>query len=205
MNTLPNALTNPSRRIIGLTGGIATGKTTVSGYLASQYALPVLDADIYARQAVEKGSDILAAITHRYGPQILLPDGTLDRKQLGSIVFQNLAEKQWIEAQIHPFVRAQFAIETAALPPDRTLVYSIPLLFEAKLTHLVSEIWVVYCQPEKQKQRLMQRDQLSAIAASNRINAQMALEKKCEKADYVIDNNKTRKKLYVQIDEIINK
>ena len=191
-----------TRRIIGLTGGIATGKSTVSNYLASQYGLPILDADVYARQAVEKGSEILDAIAHRYGPDILLPDGTLNRKHLGNIIFQNAAEKQWIESQIHPFVREQFTEATNAFSPSQMLVYSIPLLFEANLTHLVSEIWVVYCQPAQQKQRLMQRNQLSEAAASARINAQMDLEQKCKKADRVLDNVTTRENLFAQIDQI---
>jgi len=190
------------RRIIGLTGGIATGKSTVSDYLASQYNLPILDADLYARQAVAKGSEILDAIAHRYGTDILLPDGTLNRKQLGNIIFQNAAEKQWIELQIHPFVRAQFAKATNAFPPSQTLVYSIPLLFEANLTHLVGEIWVVYCEPVQQRQRLMQRNQLSESAASARIDAQMDLEQKCKKADHILENVTTRENLFAQIDQI---
>lgn len=194
-----------NRRIIGLTGGIATGKSTVSDYLSSQYGLPVLDADLYARQAVEKGSEILRAIAHRYGSTILLPNGTLNRKQLGSIIFQDMAEKQWVEAQIHPFVRAQFARVMQSFPTDQTLVYSIPLLFEANLTPLVTEIWVVYCHPQQQQQRLMQRNQLSAAAADARIHAQISLEQKCKQADYVIKNTATREDLSAQIDEIMNR
>ena len=193
-----------NRRIIGLTGGIATGKSTASNYLASQYGLPILDADVYARQAVEKGSEILDAIAHRYGAAILLPDGALNRKQLGSIIFQDAAEKQWIEAQIHPFVRAQFANATEMFPSAQTLVYSIPLLFEANLTHLVTEIWVIYCHPAQQKQRLMQRNQLSETAASARINSQMDLKQKCEQADYIIDNTTTTRNLFIQIDRTMS-
>ncbi|EDX86292.1 dephospho-CoA kinase [Synechococcus sp. PCC 7335] len=191
------------RRIIGLTGGIATGKSTVSSYLSSQYGLPVLDADIYARKAVEKGGRILDAIAHRYGQKMLLPDGSLDRKQLGSIIFQNAAEKQWVEAQIHPFVRAQFAKVAKTYSPDQVLVYSIPLLFEANLTHLVTEVWVVYCQPAQQKQRLTQRNQLLETEAVARINSQMDLRQKCERADYVLDNSTTKESLFARIDRIM--
>ncbi|MEL7223701.1 MAG: dephospho-CoA kinase, partial [Cyanobacteria bacterium J06576_12] len=108
--------TPTERRIIGLTGGIATGKSTVSAYLASKHNLPVLDADVYARQAVEKGSKILDAITHRHGPQLLLSDGTLDRQALGNLIFTNPTERHWLEQQIHPFVRDQFHQTTAASP-----------------------------------------------------------------------------------------
>ena len=192
------------QRIIGLTGGIATGKSTASDYLASRHQLPVLDADIYARQAVEKGSEILSAIGDRYGSAILLPNGQLDRQRLGSIIFENDHEKRWIEQQIHPFVRAQFTKAAAAFPQTQTLIYSIPLLFEANLTHLVTEIWVVYCQLDQQKQRLMDRSQLSETAALARINSQMDLEQKCKKADHIIDNATTQANMFIQIDSLVN-
>ncbi len=195
---------HPDRRIIGLTGGIATGKSTASEYLASRHGLPVLDADVYARQAVEKGSEILDAIARRYSSDILLPSGQLDRQKLGDIIFQDQGEKDWLEQQIHPFVRAQFAKTTAASPLNQTLVYSIPLLFEANLTHLVTEIWVVYCKPEQQKQRLMSRSHLSEDAAVARINSQLDLEQKCRKADYVIDNVSTPGKMFAKIDGLID-
>lgn len=190
-----------TRRIIGLTGGIATGKSTVSDYLAEQHGLPVLDADVYSRQAVTKGGKILDAIAHRYGPTILLPDQTLNRPALGKIIFNNPTEKTWIEQQIHPFVRAKFKQETDAYPTHQTLIYSIPLLFEANLTHLVTEIWVVFCTAKQQKQRLMQRNQLSEQAAQTRIEAQMNLEEKCKCADYLFDNSKTKQNLFDQVDQ----
>lgn len=191
------------RRIIGLTGGIATGKTTVSDYIASRYGLPVLDADVYARQAVKKGSEVLSVIAHRYGPSILRPDGTLDRSVLGNIIFNNTAEKQWVEGQIHPYVRSQFASATASHPPTRTLIYSIPLLFEANLTHLVTEIWVVSCTLTQQLHRLMERNTLTQQQAQVRINAQMSLTEKCKKADHVLDNSQSKESLFQQIDRLI--
>ncbi|MEL6469272.1 MAG: dephospho-CoA kinase [Cyanobacteria bacterium J06623_4] len=193
-----------TRRIIGLTGGIATGKSTVSNYLAKRYRLPVLDADVYARQAVEKGSDILSAIAHRYGQRILLTDGNLNRTALGNIVFQDPTEKEWLEQQIHPFVRAKFHTESDALSFHATLVYSIPLLFEAKLTHLVTEIWVVACSPSQQLQRLMARNHLSKSQAQERINAQMDLQEKCALADDVLDNSGTKEALFEQIDGLMD-
>ncbi|MEO1684326.1 MAG: dephospho-CoA kinase [Cyanobacteria bacterium J06631_12] len=192
------------RRIIGLTGGIATGKSTVSDYLAAQYGLPVLDADVYARQAVEKGSDILSAIAHRYGKHILLSDGTLNRPALGNIIFQDPTEKKWLEQQIHPFVRAQFQIESDALPSNTTLLYSIPLLFEANLTHLVTEIWVVACSPLQQQQRLITRNHLTESQAQERINAQMDLREKCARADHVLDNSEEKEALFEQVDRLMN-
>ncbi|MEO0490473.1 MAG: dephospho-CoA kinase [Cyanobacteria bacterium J06659_2] len=189
------------QRIIGLTGGIATGKTTVSRYLAERHQLPILDADVYSRQAVALGSPILAAIAQRYGPDILLPDGNLDRRQLGAIVFQIPAEKQWLEQQIHPFVRDRFAQAMAQLPPEQTVVHAIPLLFEAKLEGQVSEIWVVTCDLQQQLERVMGRDRLSRDQAQARIDSQMSLTEKVALADVVINNSGTLVELYGRVDK----
>lgn len=188
-----------ARRLIGLTGGIGTGKSTVSHYLATNYRLPILDADIYAREAVQKGSSILNAIAQRYNSNILLPDGTLNRQKLGQIIFHNLDERRWLEQQIHPYVRDRFVEEIDQLS-HQTVVLVIPLLFEAKMTHLVTEIWVVYCSPQQQLQRLMQRDILTLEQAQARINSQMSLEEKCDRADIILDNSSTQVALLQQVD-----
>ncbi|MEL7353092.1 MAG: dephospho-CoA kinase [Cyanobacteria bacterium P01_A01_bin.116] len=192
------------RRIIGLTGGIATGKSTASDYLASRYGLPVLDADVYAREAVAKGSEILARVCDRYGADILLPDGNLNRAKLGQIIFRTPTEKDWLEQQIHPFVRTRFNQVTETFPFSQTLVYAIPLLFEANLMHLVSEIWVVTCHSAQQKHRLMTRNQLSDDDAQSRIDAQMSLAEKCERADKVLDNSAKKEHLYRAIDDLMS-
>lgn len=192
-----------TQRIIGLTGGIATGKTTVSDHLATSYHLPILDADVYAREAVASGSPILDTLSQRYGDNILLDDGTLNRRQLGTIIFNDPTEKHWVEQQIHPFVRQRFTQVSRDYPANATLVYAIPLLFEANLTHLVSEIWVVSCQPEQQQQRLMARNNLSLVEANARINNQLPLTEKIAQADWVLDNSGDKSCLYQQIDNAL--
>lgn len=197
-------------RIIGLTGGIGMGKTTVSDYLAKTYQLPVLDADVYARAAVQPGTIALKAIVDRYTSKILLPDGTLDRRQLGEIIFNQPSERTWLESQIHPFVQQ-------ALSRDRdrwiqqlsdqsvTIVMVIPLLFEAQMTDLVSEIWVVSCPPDQQIQRLMQCESLSQEQATARIFSQMAIAEKRDRADVVLENSSTVEDLLQQVDRAINR
>jgi dephospho-CoA kinase len=187
-------------RLIGITGGIGTGKSTVTNYLHSHYNLPVWDADIYARSAVAVGSPILSAISQRYGNDILQPDGTLDRSQLGAIIFTNSLERQWLESQIHPYVRACFDREISHLNPDATAVLAIPLLFEAKFTDLVTEIWVVSCDQATQLQRVMKRDRLDESAASQRITSQMPLVEKIALADVNLDNSTNTIDLQQQID-----
>jgi len=186
------------KRIIGLTGGIGCGKTTVSNYLASTHQLPVLDADIYAREAVQLGSPVLSKIAERYAG-IQLPDGTLNRKRLGEIVFSNPTERQWLEQQIHPYVRSRFESELNRLVAP-TIVLVIPLLIEAGMTDLVSEIWVVSCSPEQQLQRLIERDRLSLEQAQYRLNSQLPIEEKIARADVVLNNSSTREALLKQVD-----
>lgn len=187
------------QRIIGITGGIATGKTTVSNYLANTYNIPILDADIYARSSVELGTPILENIKNRYSKDILLEDGNLNRQKLGEIIFNNTEEKQWLENQIHPYVRYQILTNIQQLSA-KIIGLAIPLLFEANMTDLCTEIWVIYCSLEEQIKRLMERDRLSPQQAQARINSQMPLEKKCQQADKIIDNSFTLEKLLQQID-----
>ena len=187
------------KRIIGLTGGIGTGKTTVSNYLAHRYQLPVLDADIYAREAVQINSPVLSKIFERYGSGVQLPDGSLNRKSLGNIVFTDPDERKWLEQQIHPYVRSRFESEVSTLVDPR-VVLVVPLLFEANMTDLVTEIWVVSCSPEQQLRRMMERDRLSLEEAIARLNSQLPLEEKVTRADVVLDNSSTPEALLKQVD-----
>jgi dephospho-CoA kinase len=191
------------QRIIGLTGGIATGKSSVSDYLNSVYYLPVFDADIYAREAVEKNSPILTAIFQRYGDKVKLADGCLDRKALGTIIFNDEREKAWLESQIHPYVKSRI-IDRLATTQDSTVVLAIPLLFEAAMTDLVTEIWVVWCDRKTQVKRLQQRDCLTVEQAQIRIDSQMLLSEKIEWADVVLDNNRSLEDLWHQIDHFLS-
>ncbi len=193
-------MSNLPQRLIGLTGGIATGKTTVSNYLAAKYHLPVLDADIYAREAVTPDSPILQDIFERYGAKVKLPDARLNRAALGEIIFNNLSEKQWLEEQIHPFVRDRFAQELQQTNDD-TVVLAIPLLFEAKLTDMVTEIWVVSCDRSLQLSRLQQRNGLTLPQAQARIDNQLPLAEKASLADLVLHNNQDLPHLYAQVDQ----
>ncbi|MBD2166713.1 dephospho-CoA kinase [Calothrix membranacea FACHB-236] len=193
-----------SKRLIGLTGGIATGKSTVANYLASAYNLPILDADIYARDAVSVGSPILSAIAQRYGSEILLPDGSLNRQKLGEIIFHRPEERHWVESLIHPYVGDRFLQEIAESSAP-TIVLVIPLLFEAQMTSLVTEIWVVYCSHLQQMQRLIQRNHLSEEQAQARILSQIPIQEKIASADYVLDNSSSIETLLIYVDNALKK
>ena len=190
------------QRIIGITGGIATGKSTVSEYLNTAYGLPILDADIYAREALTE--DLIAAIASRYGDRILRRDRTLDRAELGRIIFQDAAERQWLEAQIHPYVRQRLQVE-AEQHQLSTVIMVVPLLFETGMQDLVTETWVVACKAEQQLERLMQRNHLSEREAKLRIASQMPLAQKIALSDVVIDNSSGDADLHKQIDAAISR
>ncbi|KAM3113208.1 dephospho-CoA kinase [Phormidesmis sp. 146-33] len=191
-----------SPRIIGLTGGIGMGKTTVSNYLAQNH-LPILDADLYARDAVQPGSPILEKIVDRYSSKILRSDSTLDRTQLAEIIFNQPSERIWLDQQIHPHVRQVLTQERDRLIQKfGTIVLVIPLLFEAQMTDLVTEIWVVSCPLEQQIQRLIERG-LTRKQAQARIDSQMAIAEKCHQATITLDNSSTLENLLKQVDSAL--
>ncbi len=189
--------------IVGLTGGIATGKSTVANYLQEKYDFPLLDADILARDAVKIDSPIFQEIVSRYGQEILAVDGNLDRQKLGQIIFSNKNEKIWLESLVHPFVLNSFREQIKRIN-SQVIILAIPLLFEAKMTNLVTEIWVVACDFKTQLARLKLRNNLSEDDAIRRINNQMSLGEKIKLANVILDNNESLEYLYKQVDQIVN-
>ena len=177
-----------AKRRIGLTGGIATGKSTASQLLEQRHGLPLLDADVFARKALEPGSEGSAAVLQRYGEQVAAKSGVIDRRALGTLVFNDPAERHWLEQLVHPLVRQRFDEELARLAASPTLVLVIPLLFEAGLTDLCTETWLVDCDETQQLQRLTTRDQLSQEEAQARMEAQWPLARKRLLADVLISN-----------------
>lgn len=176
---------------IGLTGGIATGKSTVAGLLARRGAL-VIDLDRIAREIVEPGQPALAQIAQRFGQDVLRPDGALDRKKLGALVFADAAERQALEAITHPAIRAVMKERMRRFEqdrPDRLTVVDVPLLYESGLASCFERVMVVYVPRAEQLKRLMSRDKLSEDEAEKRLAAQMDIEEKKKRADFLIDNS----------------
>ncbi len=190
------------KRIIGLTGGIATGKTIVSSYIEQNFNVPILDADIYAKDAIKNNSNIFNLIQERYGKNICLESGELDYRKLGNILFNDLKQKEWLENKIHPYVKQIFTKEVKK-SKAKTIILDIPLLFESKLTFLVTEIWIVYCNQQEQLKRLINRNSLTRKEGITRIKNQFLFKDKINKADYILDNSSTIRNLYVQINRIM--
>lgn len=188
--------------VIGLTGGIASGKSTVANYL-KENGFAVIDADIAARQAVEKGTEGLRKVAETF-PGVLNEDGTLNRKALGAIIFNDKAQRDSLNKIVHPIVRRLMDEEkAAALSEGKVVVMDIPLLYENELEHTVDEVWVVYVSYDIQKMRLMKRNELSESEADARINSQMSMDEKRDKADIVIDNCYDLDSLYKRLEALI--
>jgi dephospho-CoA kinase len=190
-------------RIIGLTGGIASGKSTVAALL-ERCGAAVVDADQLAREVVEPGGEALAAIVREFGDKVLNSDGTLNRAALGEIVFAEPAARKMLEGITHPAIRKRANERLARLEEAgvEIAIYMAPLIFEAGLAGNFQEIWVVYLDPETQLERLMARDGLGEEGARARIASQMPMEEKRRLGDVVIDNSGSREELEAQIQRL---
>ncbi|HTG71496.1 MAG TPA: dephospho-CoA kinase [Candidatus Udaeobacter sp.] len=188
---------------IGLTGGIASGKSTIAKMLIERGAL-LVDADQVAREVVLPGEPALEAIASTFGQAVLEEDGSLNRKALGEIVFRDKASLAKLEAITHPAIRSrmQQRIHTYTKQfPERLIVADVPLLYETGQQNLYDGIMVVYVPAEIQKTRLMERNHLSEEEASRRIALQMDIEQKKKNADWVIDNSGTLAETERQLDD----
>ncbi|MFC4596883.1 dephospho-CoA kinase [Cohnella hongkongensis] len=186
---------------IGLTGGIATGKSTVAKLLTERGAI-LIDLDRIAREVVEPGQPALHAIAERFGQAVLQPDGSLDRKKLGAIVFSDRAERKALEAITHPAIRAVMKERMARYErddPARLVVVDVPLLYESKLESHFEQVMLVYAPRETQLLRLIRRDGLTREEADQRLSAQMDIEEKKRLADIVIDNGGTPEETEKQV------
>ncbi|MFN9545513.1 MAG: dephospho-CoA kinase [Cyanobacteriota bacterium] len=191
----------PSRRI-GLTGGIATGKSSVARCLTEQHGVPVLDADRFAREALAPGTEATRAVLRRYGPTLQATGASVsvDRAALARIVFGDAAERQWLEQLVHPLVRARLSGALASLGAAAVVVLMIPLLFEAGLDSLCNEIWVVDCGSEaEQIRRLMARDGIRLDEARARLKAQWPMAAKLSRADVILNNSGSAELLAQQV------
>lgn len=176
---------------IGLTGGISSGKSTVSKMIKA-LGFPIIDADQLARDVVKPGENAYLKIVQAFGKDILLDDGTLNRKRLGDIIFSDETKRKQLNEIVHPEIRARMLSEMDAYENEgktKAVVLDIPLLIESQLMHFVEKIILVYVDEEIQCQRLMTRDELSREEAQLRMAAQMSLKDKIPYADVVIDNN----------------
>ncbi|MDP5274448.1 dephospho-CoA kinase [Chengkuizengella axinellae] len=188
---------------VGLTGGIATGKSTVSKMLVHRGAV-LIDADVIAREVVLPGQPVLQKVAQRFGQVVLMEDGALNRTKLGEIIFNDPIARKDLEGILHPPIRSlmkQRMVQYEKEDPNRLVVVDIPLLFESNLQELFSSVVLVYVPEIIQVKRLMKRNDLSLEEAKKRMEAQMPIEIKKELTDYIIDNSKSLEHTETQVEE----
>ena len=179
--------------VIGLTGGIASGKSTVAKTLADQGAL-IIDGDETAHRLMEPHQAAWEEIVQAFGREILNPDMTINRLQLGAMVFDDNSKLQVLNRITHPLVLESFKtqiLQIEAIQPEAVVIMDVPLLYEAHMDQLCDQVWVVWVDRETQIKRLMERNHFTREEAVKRIESQMPLDEKAKRADVVIDNSKS--------------
>lgn len=192
--------------IIGLTGSIASGKSTVAEMLAAHH-LPIVDADLIARQVVAPGSETLAKIAQAFGADVIAEDGSMDRAKVGAIIFHDEKMRQVLNEIIHPAIRAEMLRQRDEYIANgaKVVIMDIPLLFESKLQHFVEKILVVSVSEDVQLNRLMARNGFTEEEARARIATQMPVREKAQLADAVIQNDGTIEATAKQVDTLLRK
>lgn len=186
-------------KIIGITGGIASGKSTVTEFL-KQKGFEVVDADAVVHQLQKPGGRLYQTIVEHFGDKVLLESGELNRPLLASLIFSNPKEQEWSERTQGEIIREELAALRNQLDQTEALFFmDIPLLFEQNYASWFDETWLVYVNRDVQLERLMKRDQISKEAAESRLNSQWPLERKMVLASHSLDNNGTQKQLITQV------
>ena len=186
-------------KIIGITGGIASGKSTVTNFLRKQ-GFQVVDADAVVHQLQKPGGRLFKALVQHFGQEIILENGELNRPLLSSLIFSNTEEREWSKQIQGEIIREELATLRDQLAQTESIFFmDIPLLFEQDYSAWFDETWLVYVEPDVQMERLMKRDQLSKDLAISRLSAQWSLEEKKGLASQVIDNNGNQDLLLTQV------
>jgi dephospho-CoA kinase len=197
---------NKQRRI-GLTGGIASGKTTITNYIKKHKNIPILDADNLSRELIKPNTFGYQKILDYFGNKIIdnqnNSEKVINRKLLRSIIFKHSESKEWIEKLLHPLIKEKMIEECTQYKNNQTIVLVIPLLFEAKFEDICTEIWLVKCPRELQKKRLIARDKISEKEAYESINLQLSFEEKRKLSDIILDNSDDQNKWIDIVREIL--
>ena len=190
-------------KIIGITGGIASGKSTVTDFLR-QKGFQVVDADAVVHQLQKPGGRLYQVLVEHFGEKILLENGELNRTLLASLIFSNPEEQEWSKRTQGEIIREELAALRNQLAQTESLFFmDIPLLFEQNYASWFDETWLVYVNRDVQLERLMKRDQISKEAAESRLNSQWPLERKISLASHSLDNNGNQEQLIAQVVQLL--
>ncbi len=186
---------NKQRRI-GLTGGIASGKSTVANYIKKYKDIPILDADQFSKELIKPKSNCYKKVLTYFGPQIVdeySSGNEINRELLKKIIFENPIHRRWIQNLLHPLIKEKMIEICNQFEKNKIILLVIPLLFEAKFTDLCTEIWLVKCPREIQKKRLMKRNKINDKEAEKIINIQLSFEDKSKFSNVILDNSDDQK------------
>ena len=196
-----------SQRRIGLTGGIASGKSTITNYIRKHKNIPILDADDLSRELIKPNTYGYKKILNYFGNQIIdnknNKEQKINRKLLRKIIFKNSESKKWIEKLLHPLIKEKMIEKCSQYKNNQTIVMVIPLLFEASFEDICTEIWLIKCPYEIQKQRLIIRDKISEKEAYEIINFQLSFEEKRKLSDIILDNSDNQNKWINTIEDLL--
>ncbi|MBW3694139.1 dephospho-CoA kinase [Vibrio sp. T187] len=190
--------------VIGLTGGIASGKTTVANLFSEHFGIDIVDADVVAREVVEVGSLGLKTIIQRYGEEILLPEGSLNRQKLREVIFSNESEKAWLNALLHPMIREKINLDLAKISSPYGLLV-VPLLVENNMQSMADRVLVVDVSAEEQIRRTVSRDKVSEAQVEAILRSQASREQRLAIANDVIKNSTKNEKLLPQVTDLHQK
>ena len=198
-------LKNKQRRI-GLTGGIASGKSTMAKYIKEYRDIPILDADQYSKDLIKPKSNCYKKVVAYFGPQIVDQHSSvneINRALLKKIIFENSKHRKWIQNLLHPLIKEKMIEKCNQYEKNKILLLVIPLLFEAKFMDICTEIWIVKCPREVQKKRLIKRNKISENEAEKIINLQLNFEDKSKLSDVILDNSADRDSWIEKLKDLI--
>ena len=182
-----------NQRRIGLTGGIASGKSTITNYIRKHKKIPIIDADNLSRELIKPNTYGYKKILDYFGNQIIdnknNSEKVINRKILRNIIFKHSERKEWIEKLLHPLIKEKMIEECSLYKNNQPILLVIPLLFEAKFENICTEIWLIKCPKELQKKRLMKRNKIGDKEAEKIINLQLNFEDRSQFSDVILDNS----------------
>ena len=197
---------NNKQRRIGLTGGIASGKSTIANYIKKYRDIPILDADQYSKELIKPQTNCYKKVLAYFGPQIVdeySSEDEINRTLLKKIIFENSIHRTWIQNLLHPLVKEKMIEQCNVYKNNKIILLVIPLLFEAKFEDICTEIWLVKCSELEQIQRLVRRDNISEEEAHKIIKLQLNFEAKTELSDFILDNTDDRNRWIEKVKDII--
>ena len=202
---IPKKLFNMQRRI-GLTGGIASGKSTIANYIKRNKKIPILDADVLSKELIKPKTEVYKKLLSYFGNQIIDEyslEKVINRKQLKKIIFEEEKHRKWIQQLMHPLIKKKMIDGCNQNKDKKIILLVIPLLFEAKFTDICTEIWLVKCPEEIQIKRLIERDKISEQEALKMINSQLKFVEKSRFSDVILDNSDNLNKWKNKIKKLI--